>query len=441
MSENGESSTPSTMSDSLIMARNLEALSDVLQKMTTSDVVTDDELRIALKHRASDIVTLSRQNRIEGRPLDYLRWVTSFPEFLLENPVQEEIRLSRLGRKLFDDFVTILDAENRSIVEYKEVLRAIGTIPGIGDIAWQELHQSPLKGLVAAIKNEEAIARLLALVLKVGTLLYNRSILDAVNSRAEEVVEAFEGRRNPDLVRNILGALILLPSSPWKVKNPDAPKRGKLNSDIVDAVLLRTIKYVPEVEEITKLAAENHIKLRTVIERTIERLGWPFVRSYLSHIAGLGGEQSSYLRSISDSMQPLGRVNLTVLFKLISQENPVPRQIIQSALGAPDEYILSYDGLERDGFVKGFKSDGIELETSIDALHIQGHHLENARTGIRLTEAIVGKSSLIRLLVDMKTDQSEEIAVSFVKGLLLSPYHPISVKRAAREWMKLLEKE
>ncbi|MHA1909520.1 MAG: hypothetical protein ACW98Y_19635, partial [Candidatus Thorarchaeota archaeon] len=402
---------PSTdIADAVIMAQDLKSLSEVFEKMTTSDVVSDEKLRTALKYRAFEIITLSRQNRIEGRSLDTLRWIVSYPEFLLENSVQEEIRLSGLGRDLFHDFANILDAEHRSIVEYKEVLRAIGTIPGIGDIAWEELHQSPLKGLASAIESEEGIARLLALVLRIGTLLYNRSILDAVNSRADEIIKALEGRRNPDLARNLIGALAALPSSPWPVKDPSKPKRGKLDSKILDTVLLRIIKNIPEVNDISEMLVESPKKFRTVLERAIDRVGWPFVRAYLLHIAELRGERSSLMQSIAETMRPLGSINVAFLLSLISKEIPIPRQIIQTALGSPDEYVLSHDALEQDKIVNSFRSDGLELETSVEALRIQGHHLENARTGIRLTEAIVGKSSLIRLLVDMKTDQSLDIA-------------------------------
>jgi hypothetical protein len=137
VSEMNDVSPSSNIANSLTMARDLESLSEVLSKLTTSEVVSDEKIRIALKHRSFEIMTVSRRNRIEGRPLDSLRWITSFPEFLLENPLQQEIRLSGLGRNIFDDFVNILDSENRSVVEYKEVLRAIGTIPGFADVVWQ----------------------------------------------------------------------------------------------------------------------------------------------------------------------------------------------------------------------------------------------------------------------------------------------------------------
>jgi hypothetical protein len=369
-----------------------------------------------------------------------MRWVVSYPEFLLENPIQEEIRRSGLGRDLFHDFVAILDAEKKSVIEYKEVLRSIGMIPGIGDIAWQELYHSPLRGLVSAIETEDAIARLLALVLRIGTLVYNPSILKAVNSREEEIVEALEGRRNPDLARNILGALVMLRSSPWKIKNPDAPKRGKLKTEIVDAILLRTINNIPEVDEIADLVSDNPEKLRTVLEKSIDRLGWPFLRQYLRHIAERRGKRGFWLYALAKSMQPLGSINLAYIFRMTKNEIPIPYQILQGAIGTPEEYILSFDMLEREKLVSGFRSDEIQLETSIQALHIEGHHLENARTGLRLTEAISGEDNLMRILVDTKNEQATEFALSFVKGLLLSPYHPIRVKRAAKEWIKVLEK-
>ncbi|MCK5152645.1 MAG: hypothetical protein KAQ65_12415, partial [Candidatus Thorarchaeota archaeon] len=196
--------------ESVSMAPDLRSLSEVLHKMTASEVVTSERLRIVLKHRAPDIITIARQTRLEGRTLLEMQWIVSYPEFLLENSVQEEIRISGLGGDILHDFANILDAKGRSIIEYKEVLRSLGTIPGIADVAWEELHRSPLKGLEAAIESEEGIARLLALVLKIGTLLYNESILKAVNSRADEIVLALEGLKNPDLARNILGALALL---------------------------------------------------------------------------------------------------------------------------------------------------------------------------------------------------------------------------------------
>ncbi len=428
------------IAEGVSMAPDLGSLSEVLLKMVASEVVTSERLRIVLKHRATDIITIARQSRLEGRTLLEMHWIVSYPEFLLENTVQEEIRNSGLGGDILHDFANVLDAEGRSIIEYKEVLRSLGTIPGIADVAWEELHRSPLKGLATAIESEEGIVRLLALVLKIGTLLYNESILQAVNSRADEIVVALEKRKNPDLARNMMGALALLPSSPWQFDNLDTPARGALDSQIIDSVLLRTIKNIPEVQEMVETLLGSQKKFRILVERTIDRLGWPFVRSYMLHIAEQFQENIPWLYKLANTMQPLGGINNAFLLNSLFQDLPVPRQIIQGALGTPDEYILSFDALEQENLVRGFKSDGIELESSIEAKKIEAHHLENARTGIRLDESIRGKSSLIRKLVEMKSDQATEIASDFLKGLVVSPYQPIRMKKTASRWLRTLGK-
>ncbi len=430
-----------TTADSISMAPDLKTLSFVLRSLSTSDIVVSETTRIALRLRANDIIVLSRRAQLEGHSIEELHWITSYPEFLLENEAQQDIRSTRLGRTIFDNFVRILDSKERSIVEYKEALRAIGTIPGISDIAWDELYHSPLMGLSSAIANEEGIARLLALTMRISTLVLNDSILSAINSRAEEIAEALEGKRNPDLVRNLLSGLILTASSPWMLNKQKRSTRRKLDTRIVDAILLRAINDIPEVEDLHNLAIDNPERFRQSLERMIDRLGWPFVRQYLIYLASIDSKRSFWMERIANTLKPLGSPNIAFLYRSLNQKIPIPYQIIKSTLGTPEEYVLSHDTLEQEQMIRGFKSDRLELETMIDPMQIQPQHFENARTGVRMDEALVGKESLIRNLYEMKTDQSIEAAKSFVNGLLVSPDHPSKLKKVAVEWIRLFEGE
>ncbi|MFW9847905.1 MAG: hypothetical protein ACFFF4_02130 [Candidatus Thorarchaeota archaeon] len=431
--------TDDTTADSISMAPDLKTLLFVLSSLSTSDIVVSEKTRIALRLRANDIIVLSRRAQLEGHSTEELHWITSYPEFLLENEVQQDIRCTRLGRIVFDDFVRILNSEKRSVVEYKEVLRTLGTIPGISDIAWDELYNSPLMGLSSAIESEEGIARLMALAMKISTLVLNDSILRAINSRAEEIVDALEGKRNPDLLRNLSASLILTPSSPWMLKKQRRSKKRKLDSRIVDAILLRAIKDIPEIEDLHNLAIDNPVRFRQSLERMIDRMGWPFVRSYLIYLASMDSKRSFWMDRIADTMRPLGSPNIAVLYRSLDQKIPIPYQIIKSTLGTPVEYILSHDVLEQEQMINGFKSDRLELDAMIDPMQLGPQHFENVRTGVRMDEALVGKESLIRNLYEMKSDQSIEAAKSFVDSLLVSPNHPSKVKKVAVEWIRLFE--
>ncbi|MFW9955100.1 MAG: hypothetical protein ACFFD3_11150 [Candidatus Thorarchaeota archaeon] len=428
------------LADKIAGAQSPEDLGLYLQKISVADIVADEAIRTSLRHQSNLIACLIHRNYIEGRTLPLLHWISAYPEFLLENRIQENLRRLGIGNSILDCFIDILNSRDRTVLEHKEAIRAIGSIHGISDLAWHSLYRSPLMGLISSLELTDSFARLLALIMKISSVIKNREILDIVNKRSPEIVESLEGKKNPDLARGLLCGYTFLCENPWKIDKISESKVDSLAPEIVDALLLKMIQMIPEPATLNLSENEgNQPKLLRIIERSIDRLGWPFVQHYLRFITQENPTATDWFEFICKAMGPMGQIDHSAFFLLIKEQQPIPRQIMQTALGTPEEYVISFELLEEDGLIDKFETDCIQLEDSIPTSRMQIQHFENARTGIGLEEALAGDQCLVRLLLQHENETGSATAVDFLKGVLVSNTLPIKVKKSATHWLKQMK--
>lgn len=425
-----------------ISTSNLAELQNLLQTVTKADVAASQEIRTRLMLRSADIVCLIRRSVLEGRAPPNLDWTAAWQEFFLENSLQDELRKNGAVPDVLSTFIDVLNSKKASDAEQREALRALGTIPILSDIAWDEAYRSPLGGLVENIRDTDDLPRVLSLALRVCTIIQNRGILDAINTRADEVISAVTGRKNPELAQHLLGAVTTLEGNPWRTNSsPFRARMDNLDSGISDAVLGRFSKALPKKANILGLDRKaSHIGLKEV-ERCIEKLGWTFTRQYMRYLADTSDKLSTELYAVAMTQLPLGAINEEYVLFCMHKKIPVPYTIFQSAIGKASEYILDIDAIESEKQSHVFPTDCKDLSHLLRPNDIRARHLINCRTGIRLDEAYspIGDTSIVKVLMGRNESVTREIVVNFLTSLILGASIPHSVKKKARDSLKLLK--
>ncbi len=423
-------------------ASSLDVLQNLLQTVSRADVAASQEIRTSLMLRSADIVCMMRRSRLEGRNPPNLDWTVAWQEFFLENTLQDELRRNGAVPDVLTNFIDVLNSEKATDAEQREALRALGAIPILSDIAWDEAYRSPLGGLVQKIKDTDDLPRFLSLALRVCTIIQNREILDAINTRADEIIPAVTGKKNPELAEHLLGAITTLEGNPWRTSNsPFRVEMHDLDSGISDAVLGRFSKVLPKKAKLLGYdGKQDHIRLSEV-ERCIEKMGWVFTRQYMEYLADTTDTLSSELYAVAMTQKPLGAINEEYVLFCIYKKIPVPYTVLKSAMGKASEYILDIDAIESEKQSHVFPTDCKDLFHLLRPEDIRERHLINCRTGIRLDEAYspVGDTSVVKVLMGRNENATREIVVNFLTSLILGAGIPLSIKKKARDSLKLLK--
>lgn len=429
------------MANAIKESENLPEFEKNLKSIESIEVITSKEVRAALQDRAKDVFCLIRRARMEGRDPPHLSWIVPFQEFLLEPASQNEMR--RLGNidEIYTEFVHILDSKKKMDIEIREVLRILSSTPLLSDYAWNELYKSSLGGLAKLIESEDSIEKILVNTLKIGTILRNQKILELINAKSAEIQNAIVGRKNPELAIALLGAISTLPDSPWSTsESQGAISYEKIDHDLVASIIGRFAKAIPTRDKIlTEKESTTKVQIRT-IEDMIIKTGWAFTRQYLYYMSEIKNASPEFLYPITLSAEPMGKINENYVLYCLRNDIQLPYQILESALGNPNEYVLDIDVLEAESDLGAFEADCPDLHRVIDSKAIRENHLVNGRTGLRLDETYLGARGIVRGLLNRNEQTTIDIAKRFLTNLLVDTKIPMAIKKRARDTLHLVER-
>ncbi|MFW9980276.1 MAG: hypothetical protein ACFFEJ_19500, partial [Candidatus Thorarchaeota archaeon] len=293
--------------------------------------------------------------------------------------------------------------------------------------------KSSLAGLVNLAEKVEVTDRLILSMLSIGSILRNRNVMEYINTNADVIEKAITGKKNPDLATSLLNAISSLPGSPWALDD----MKGSITFDTLQENLQKTIlgrfsKMIPEREKIILDGKAGPTVSMKVIEDMIVKLGWCFTRQYLYYLAEVSKAIPELVYPIVFSQEPMGRIQENYILYCLRSGIQLPYQILQSALGKPEEYVVDFDVFEADHPVTEFEADCPDRRSFIDFRNIREDQLINGRTGLRLDETYLGAKGIIRTLLDRNEQIPAEIAVEFLRGLLVEPSIPIAIKKRAK---------
>ncbi|MFW9933309.1 MAG: hypothetical protein ACFFDR_11685 [Candidatus Thorarchaeota archaeon] len=433
MSSEDKESRIVRLSEGLRSSSNLPDFESYLREVQSIDVIKSPEIRDALQIQSRKVFCLIRRSRIEGREPPPLDWVVTFQELLTYNESLNEMRKLRTLDEIFTEFMHILNSKKKNEIEIREVLRVLVSTPLLIDYAWEEMFKSSLAGLVNLAEKVEVTDRLILSMLSIGSILRNRNVMEYINTNADVIEKAITGKKNPDLATSLLNAISSLPGSPWAFDD----MKGSITFDTLQENLQKTIlgrfsKMIPEREKIILDGKAGSTVSMKVIEDMIVKLGWCFTRQYLYYLAEVSKAIPELVYPIVFSQEPMGRIQENYILYCLRSGIQLPYQILQSALGKPEEYVVDFDVFEADHPVTEFEADCPDRRSFIDFRNIREDQLINGRTGLRLDETYLGAKGIIRTLLDRNEQIPAEIAVEFLRGLLVEPSIPIAIKKRAK---------
>ncbi len=418
------------------VAKRIRGCSDVddlaflLEGLDPIDVTASEDVRNALIEKAKMLFCILRRRRLEGRAPPPMSWIVTFPEFLSDNIVQNEMR--RLGHleEIFSEFARALDSTEQGDETRETIKTLIGT-PHLADYAWNEIFKSSLAGVVNLIATSSEPLRDIALVLEIGTALRNPAIVEEINRHTDALMTAIAGRKNPVLARVLLGATSLLAESPWSIATESERQASGLDEALLQTIIGRYSKSIPSKEQLLEKADKSYQECVVLIEDMIFRMGWVFTRQYLFHMAQTHDVATGMLFPIALSQDPLGRIRPEYVLYCLNRDIPLPYQILQSALGVASEYVLDIDIIEHEIGLSQFEADCPDIYRLLKPNMFKEHHLINSRTGLRLDETYLGVRGIVRLLLQRDEDSIRKIGLQFLEGMVQSPNIPTGLKKRA----------
>lgn len=429
------------LANSILETQDIKEFEEHLSHIDTFDVVTSPDLRSALRKKARFLFCILRRTRMEGRAPPILDWIVSFQDILLESASQNEMRRLESLDEIYTEFVHILNSRKSEEKDIQEAMRCLSSTTLLADFAWHEIYKSPLSGVAQLLENTTELVRVITNAFRIGTILRNSQVMDALNTRAEDVLISITGRRNPEMAVSLLGALTTLSDNPWCIGDEKGlASFSSVKEELRQGIIGRFASAIPRKEKLVQREETRNNLSAKVVEDLIRKAGWVFTRNFLMYHAAVKEFYPDMLFPVAFSQEPMGRINAAYVLYCLRKDIPLPYQILESGLGRPNEYVLDIDILESEMEIPHFEADCPPLKEYIKSTKIREHHLVNGRSGLRLDETYLGAKGLIRALLDREDQIGKDIASRFLRDLVLDSEIPITIKKRAKESLQLIQR-